>query len=279
MTSKRSVLRQQRAWAKSAGIHVDARGFIEAYESNLLRPLSPSTLAAFESGGGSELRERGKRPAKMRALHSSAALAVNVFDHWVGRDAGPLLQALGIESTSSARIAFERPFPTGLPGNPPNVDVVLTLDSGAAIAIESKFTEWLTPKRKGKPAFKEKYFADGAERWARAGLPACQALATDLQSGRERFRQLDAPQLLKHALGLAAARPKRFALRYLFYEIPSPSAERHESEIARFSARVDSEVGFGSVTYQDLYRALRASDAVDRDYLAYLGKRYFPEPA
>lgn len=273
---KREVVKSQRRWARSAGIRVDDRGDVDPYETNLCRPLAPTTLAAFTSGDGAELKPQGKRPAKMCALHSSAALAVNVFDYWVDNDAGPLLKSLGIDGSLEAPPQFEQQFRTGLIGNPPNLDVVLELDSGITVAIESKFTEWMTPKRKARPAFKDKYFEGGSRLWERAGLPACQALAEDLKSGAEFFRLLDAPQLLKHALGLATQRPGRFALYYLYFDSASSRGEQHRSEVAMFASRVGHEFGFRAITYQDLYHALRREPETDAVYLAYLGARYFP---
>jgi hypothetical protein len=74
----------------------------------------------------------------MRALHSSSALTVNVFDTWVDRNASPLLSALNVEP-GEVDVRFEEQYPTGLPGNPPNLDVVLRRPGGHLIAIESKF--------------------------------------------------------------------------------------------------------------------------------------------
>ena len=42
-----------------------------------------------------------------------------------------------------------------MPGNPPNLDVMLDLPDGEVIGIESKFTEWLTLKPKSRIPFKD----------------------------------------------------------------------------------------------------------------------------
>ena len=275
---KREVRRQQRRWAKSTGVAVDDRGYVSELDVNLFRPLTPTTRAAFERGDGTELVSQAKRPAKMRALHSSAALAVNFFDHWVDREAGSLIRALGIDGRLAAPPQFEQRFPTGLAGKPPSLDVVLELESGTVVAIECKFTEWMTPKRRGRPAFKPKYFEGGSRLWERAGLPACQALADDLISGAAFFRLLDAAQLLKHALGLATQRPGRFALYYLYFDSPSPLGERHRTELATFAGRVARELAFEALAYQELFRGLVAQP-IDAAYLAYLETRYFPDIA
>ena len=158
VTAKRKLRRQQRRWAKSVGLEPDERGYLKSIEMNLLRPLSPSTLEDFQRGSGAELHEVPKRPAKMRALHSSAVLVVNVFDYWEGQDAAALLSALDIEGSLREPVSFETQFSSGLTGSPPIVDVALELESGSVVGIESKFTEWLTPKRRNAAGFKEKYF-------------------------------------------------------------------------------------------------------------------------
>lgn len=279
MTSRRQLLRRQRAWAKAQGLAVDARGYLESVNANLRVPLSADARAAFESGGGSELLGHGGAPAKMHALHSSAALAVNVFDHWTPENAGPLLDALGIDGMLALPPRFEAPFPTGLPGTPPNLDVALTLTSGTIVGIESKFTEWMTRKRASHAAFKDKYFPSEAGLWARNGLPACQALAADMMSGAASFRHLDAAQLLKHALGLSTKHGGRFALYYVYHDVPGPAGVVHAQEVARFRERVGGELGFGASTYQDVYRKLAAARDAGSEYLGYLGSRYFPATA
>jgi hypothetical protein len=214
----------------------------------------------------------------MTALTSSAALVANVFDHWTGRAAAPLLRALGSGETSAA-ISFEEPLSTGLEGDAPTADVFLDLPSGRALAIESKFSEWLVRRPRNKVVFKAKYFPRGRDLWEARGLPGCQSLAGAIQSGAERFRFLHAAQLLKHALGLACTRPGGFELRYLYYEWPTREAEEHRAEIARFAAAVAAELPFAALTYQALFARLAADPGVDREYLDYLGARYFPDGA
>lgn len=275
MASKRQLLRVQREWALSMGLQPDERGYLESFVQNLCQPMSGEARRAFEDGSGAELRDRGKLPAKMRALHSSAALAINFFDHWTEGDATPLLHALGIEPTLPLRLRFEAQFPTGLPGNPPNLDLSIYLASGAIVGIESKFTEWLTPKGRNKVLFKAKYFDGGAELWSRNGLPRCQKLVADLVSGTETYRLLDAAQLLKHALALSMHGASSFSLYYLYFDVPCPASDLHRKELSHFAERVDLDVNFKAITYEHLYSTLAARRDVDHEYIAYLGRRYF----
>jgi hypothetical protein len=291
---RKELERQQRRWAESAGIDCDARGFVRDLDANLRVPLAVATRVALARG--TELTPRKSQPARIAALYSSAALVANVFDHWSTRDAAPLVAALGF-GTERAQLTFEEPLATGVEGDPPTSDVVLRLDSGRVVAIESKFGEWLVRRASNRMDLKPKYFAGGRAIWRDAGLPRCQQLAEDLRDGRERFKHLHAAQLLKHALGLARAAGKSdtgsevsaavaragrtvggratYELRYLYYEWPSGPAAAHRAELERFAERVGIEIGFSASTYQELHRALNADARVDRAYLEYLRARYF----
>ena len=47
MASRRLLLRQQRRWARRAGLTVDAAGYLPAVSDNLRQPLSATALADF----------------------------------------------------------------------------------------------------------------------------------------------------------------------------------------------------------------------------------------
>ncbi len=147
--------------------------------------------------------------------------------------------------------------------------------SGRVAAIESKLGEWLVRRPRNKAAFKRKYFPAVGEVWSAAGLPRCQALAADIDSGRERFRWLHAAQLLKHALGLKRLGAPATTLMYLYYDWPSREATEHAAELARFAGRIEADCDFRVLTYQALQAALVAEGTLDARYRAYLEQRYF----
>jgi hypothetical protein len=202
---------------------------------------------------------------------------MNVFGHWRTRDPGPLLAALGVEGVQGARLAYEEPLPTGLAGDPPTTDVAFRTFDGRCVAIESKYGEWLVPRPRNKRMFKDKYFPQGLGSgvWTTAGLPLCQALAEDLQAGRERLKLLNGPQLLKHALGLKRNCAPGSVLVYLYYDREGREAVAHRLELERVLARLKPEVDLRVATYQALFRALRAEPDVASEYLDYLERRYF----
>lgn len=271
VSSRSAVLERQRRWARITGRKADSRGYLATVEANLWQPMCEQSRAAFAKGSGSELKR------KMRALHSSSALAVNFFEFWTKPDRAPLGAALNLRSPIT-EIAFEAQHHTGLEGNPPNLDVCLTLASGHTVAIESKFCEWLSRKSPNKEHFKPKYFPVGCELWTARGLPKCQALAADIRAKREHFTFLDAPQLLKHALGLATQLAERFDLHYIYCDWPGPESVPHKAELRRFSDRVGTELRFKAYTYQDLLQRLEAQQ-IDSRYVKYLRERYLENAA
>ncbi len=254
---------------------IDALGYLVSVEANLQHPLSPQALHAFDNGSGSELKDSQYRPAKMKALHSSAALTVNVFDYWTTRNTMPLEAALSLEDEIKS-IAFEVQFPTGLKGTPPNLDLALKLSSGSTVAIESKFSEWLNRKPSNKVSFSSNYFPLTGSIWKSRGLPACQSLAADIYNGLEQFYYLDAPQLLKHALGLRTQLSYNYSLYYIYFDWISTESKQHKTEIEHFINRVGAELRFRALPYQELFHRLSmVVGEKDTDYIAYLGSRYF----
>lgn len=276
MASRGLLLRRQRSWARRAGKIVDAAGYLPTVNDNLRQPLSAMALADFAARGAAEFYDAGAgsgglHRARMRAVHSSTALAVNVFDVWNSADSAPLAAALGL-AAPIRRIVFEPHLPSALGGNPANPDILLELESGEVVAIECKFSEWLVPKRQRAGLFHDRYFPPGRAVWRETGLPACQALADDLQSGRDYFRYLDGRQLLKHALGVQARRAERLSLIYLYFEWPGCLGELHRAEIARLAGKTGIELGFRALTYQNLVLELDGAPAPD--YREYLERRY-----
>jgi len=273
VTAKTHLLRVQRRWADAHGVRYDARGCVRALGDNLRAPLDDAALAELQRG--SELEAGVTRPARALSLCSSAALVINVFAYWRGRDQTPLLAALGVGGPGGTRLELEAPLPTGVPGDPPTSDVALHRPDGRCVAVESKFAEWLTRRPRSQRVFKEKYFAGGARVWQAAGLPLCQALAEDLQAGRERLKHLNAPQLLKHALGLAVNGLRTSALVYLYYDRPGRESATHNAELERIVARLTPELELRVTTYQELFGALSATPGLDGEYVGYLERRYF----
>lgn len=282
LTDRSTVLTAQRVWAARHGLSVDPHGYLPDVRSNLRQAFSETTHTAFKSGSGSELRDqpaserRPARAAKMRALHSSSALAANVFDFWVGRDISRVLAAIHVEGVAGT-LSFEKKLPTGASGTPPNLDVVISLIGGGLLGIESKFTEWMSAKRDMTGSLAPYLdLKNETSYWSRAGFDAAHRLVTEISKGKMAFAYLDVPQLLKHALGLKRAANGDWHLRYLYFDIQGDLADEHARELERFEKAVGEELHFRALRYQDILIALGTPRSEqEAEYFSYLADRYF----
>ena len=278
MTSLKSLSQleaHQQHWAASRGFLFDEDDYLPSVDDNLLHPLSAPARHRYEKGRGSELQDRSVHPAKMRALHSSSALVVNVFDNWTLKDKASLSRAFGLAPPiTHMDFEYQPPLPTGT--TPPNLDVILFQSSGHSLAVESKFTEWTHRKSINKSSFSDRYFS-GTKVWSKCGLDQCQRLAESIcaADGDIAFSYLDVPQLLKHALGLAHTLQETFDLWYIYYDFSDAQADAHRAEIERFQTHVGMETRFKALTYQEVFNRLEAdSPWQDEDYLRRLNERY-----
>jgi hypothetical protein len=262
----------QRLWASQAGLSVDDRGYLPDVSQNLFCGLSDEVRAAFDKADGAELKDHKGRPAKMRSVISSSALAVNVFQNWALNDRAPVGQALGL-SAAATKIEFERRMPTGAGGTPPNLDVVITTADGGIVGIESKFTEWMS-RKSGQAASMAPYFRKPESLWGRAKLTECDRLAREINDGLKVYAYLDAPQLLKHILGLQNSGAPSWALFYVWYDATGDAGDQHRTELADFSERIRSDLTFVAVSYQELVAQIATAQGGAPDYFAYLAQRY-----
>ncbi|MGQ0816111.1 MAG: PGN_0703 family putative restriction endonuclease [Gemmatimonadota bacterium] len=262
------IRQQQLEWAKLRALDPDAKGYVNHATQNLPW-LTPSTRAAFDAADGGEFG-RGSGRAKIHALHSSSALAVNVFDYWTTRDRTRLAAALNL-GYPVEEIRFEQQFPTGVGSRSPNIDVVLYVANERALAIESKFCEPFSPRSK---TIQDKYFPRRGKLWARAGLEGAQHAADALRSA-SRFKFVDAPQLLKHMLGLARTRLQWHLL--LLWYVPPNYRQRMSNEAEDFRTLLRGDAArFSVMSYQALWHRLYPAVAsADAEYAEYLNDRYF----
>ena len=230
-------------------VEVDTQGYVRDVTENLLPTVS---LADFEAdlraGDGNELER------KFKAVHSSSALAVNVFAPFRARSSELTLPGSG----SITGLEFERKCPHGVSGRAPNLDVLLTGPAGI-IGIESKLTE---PLSRHRAVFSPKY-RENIQDERREGAWFREMLC--LEEDQERYGWLDAAQLVKHAYGLGHTFPDQpVTLLYLYWE--PRNAERftlfaeHRREIEAFSESVaGSRPAFRSISYPELWREWSAT--------------------
>jgi len=253
---------------------VPLEGYTKRVEDNIFgNELHPETRKEYARGKGRELV--GER-AHMKALHSSSALVVNVFDHWRRQNRIlDIAKSCGVKGIISG-MEFEKTHPIkGVNRIPPHLDIEFA--GSIPLAIESKFTETYHRKtRRDNKDTKLNVYLEYRDIWQ--GIPKVKALAESIvqQSGsRTDFEYLDVPQLIKHVLGLTNCYRGKFSLLYLWYKIDSKEAKQHEEELARFSISIRSEMSFQTMTYQELFNKIRHLPDVDSAYLKYLERRYF----
>ena len=102
MPSRADIQARHLKWATARGLSPAENGYLPTYQDNLFHQLSETALASFARGSGNELVDAAGRPAKMRALHSSSALAVNVFDYFAPTP-DKALHALGLPTDRARR--------------------------------------------------------------------------------------------------------------------------------------------------------------------------------
>ncbi len=245
---------------------IDGDGYVAQPEENLIPGLSLSDFADdLRGGAGQELA------GKFRAVHSSAALAINCF--------APLRASAHRFDIGECRDlqvdGFERRFPIGLArAQAPHMDVVVT-GAGGMVAIKSRCLEYLTPKR---ATFSPRYRTEIVdERCTGPWFAEMVRLASGSGPG---YVMLDAAQLIIHAFGLARAAALPTTLLYLFWEPMdaglSPLFAQHRAEIDEFAARVKgSPLRFAAMSYPELWAAWDdTGDPFLRAHVAALRARY-----
>jgi hypothetical protein len=244
----------------------DRYGYVDDVRANLVAGVDLEDIRAdFEAGAGDELG------SKMRAVHSSSALAANTFGRW--RKNPSHLRIQGVTGFNSLR--FEAQCATGLGGVPPHLDV-LAISHDAIVGIESKCTEYLAPKRA--------YFSPRYDTISDARAKSVFfSLIARLRENANEFKYLDVAQLVKHYLGLTRCWPGiRLVLLYAFWEPRNAGEFRefrdHREEVDKFSGlvRAESDLVFNAVTHREFWEQWENADAPPwlRAHVSALRERY-----
>ena len=290
MNAAAFILERQLAWAHRHVVSLvgskgerGRRTYAKPLEGNLFEPLSADASDEYGKADGGELGGQDGNPGKMQAVHSSSALCCNVFHYWrrIGR-ADVIARACGLPGANAA-VAFEQKMPIDRTQFrfAPNLDAMFRFESGSidVIGVESKFGEPFSSR--AHLGLKPAYLGDScAEFWR--GMPALRTLAAKLCPENRTYEHLDAPQLLKHILGLRR-NAKRFRLLYLYYAVPGRYGAKHVDEIEQFiSVAQQDDVTVSALTYQDVIARLLTDKRVISErgrgehaaYLTYVAERY-----
>ena len=224
---------------------IDPQGYVPQNRDNLIDGVSPVDFEAdLIRGDGDELGW------KFRAIDSSSALVVNAFAPFRRRIRDLALPTGG----RFGSLVFERKCSAGLKGTPPHLDLVL---EGAAcvVGIESKLKEYLEYRAKEKPFSPQYEERICDERRNNAWFE----LMLDLNREPDLYRYVNAPQLTKHAFGLAHTfRGLAATLVYLYWEPTDvegePAFGEHRREVEDLLRRVGAAAPtLVAVTYADLW--------------------------
>lgn len=284
MTSGSIVQGKLQAWARRKGISLQgsagergAPNYTKSVEENLFaRTLLPAVRQSFEQGAGGELR--GAIPT-MSALHSSAALAVNLFQYWLSReDIITLATVLEVPSRHISSAAFEDCFPVCVDASArgfktdPHLDFAIRYDDGSRVGIECKLFE--PYGRLDEKPLKAVYL-DLGDAWD--DIPGCRRVAQQLLDAGADFRRLGASQLVKHILGLKLGiATSKWRLLYLYLDAPGDEAAEHRAEIKRFRESIATDgIQFVALTVQEfILRAVSRLRSSHTEYVDYLAERY-----
>ena len=284
MDPREYILAKQIQWAKNAGFDLigskvdrGRKAYLSDLDDNFYLELKPQVKESFKAGDGGEL---SGEVAKMQALHSSAVLAVNIFQYW--QDKGRLAELLTECNLCSNRrevkgnLEFEKKFKIDESFNiAPNIDIVIKNEARDDIthyAIESKFSEPFT-KYNNTRGIKPKYLE--LDIWS--DIPAIHDLAVKISPNDLKFDYLHGAQLIKHILGLKNQLGKsKFRLLYLYYDTPGISSYIHQKEIEEFEEiATEDNIMFHSLSYQSLIIKLANRFREDHpEYIEYITDRY-----
>lgn len=292
MNGLKYIQAKQQNWAKRKGLELfggtipneGEKNYLNSLTSNIFnQQLSEETDKNFKEGDGSETKDSTTRLAKMKALHSSSALPVNVFQYWQEKDVSPLLYACRLinrrpfnSDTLPNAVRFEQKFEIcdnkkDFPKKP-NLDVVIEYDHNV-YAIESKFTE----PYNGKPKGLRKVYTSAQLDELRKDITHLQDLAIEISPDNNEFKYLDAAQLIKHILGLKKQLGKSgFTLLYLWYDVIGNDGLEHRKEIEKFAeiAKKD-KIKFRHITYQEVIINLsKEFYSGNETHINYLTDRY-----
>jgi hypothetical protein len=304
---------RQLEWAKRKGIktHEKYQYYCEDVNANIYGgKLYENVLSQFNDAQGNELKE-GRCPAKIKAIFSSSALCVNLFQYFTieegKKDALELLVACKLISDGyNGRVVSIKFEETGYKIkdiSAPNIDVVVKIESTKKqlFVIESKFTE---PYSSHCGNFlKEKYcMEENREIWENDKINGLyDALGIDCKKNDSRlnetekgeeieygryifdYKHLDGAQLLKHILGTVNnpdGKDHEITLVYLWYDALGEEGTKHREEIEDFRKRIEtnSKIKVRHATYQEIIANLCRSEKMKskehENYINYIAERY-----
>jgi hypothetical protein len=261
------------AEAKARGLDVDANGYVNSIEDNLITEFTAWDQIEIElkNGDGNELVAKGGGKPNFYALHSSAALCVNNFA--IFKEQSKEVSFLGEKFYNTKR--FEMKLNTGI--SHPNLDFFLESEK-STIGIESKFLETLERKN---PKNLDKYINRRKEI---DNIPEELFELIQFYITSEYLGYLDVAQLIKHSIGLIRrssfekTKPK---LVYIYWTpeddgfLPT-EFKKHKLEVEDFSNKIKPFIDFIPMRYEDFWQDITSENNFDCNILKLMGRYQIP---
>jgi hypothetical protein len=284
MNTSNLIQAKFQAWAKRNCLPVQGdrgdqgkKNYTMTVEENLFGSgLADEVRKAFIAGAGRELTGE---ICSLQAMHSSAAMTVNVFQYWlINQDLGQLAKLLSIPSPNIERLSFEKQLPVCADpkshgfGKSPHLDVCFEYKRGARVGVECKLHEPFGGK---DDDLLSNAYLKLSDPWN--DIPSWKELARKLTKTNLDFKRLGPSQLVKHVLGLKFGRRARdVRLVYFYFDGPGRENSEHLDEIGRFSELVAGDpIKFQPISIQEfIAKAFRALGESHADYVQYLSDRY-----
>jgi len=288
MSTKDDIKKSQLDWARENDVKAKGLYCEIVYDNIFNNKLLENVEARFKKANGNELIDSDK--AKMRALHSSSAFCVNVFQYLLENEMLDIVSdVLGFKlNPLKEKGGFECKFPIKgtKTGNrfPANLDFVIE-GANELIAIESKFTEPYG-KVSGDSRLLKRSYLDPKSNYEfiinrfpmlKKWIDTWETEKYD-ENKKARvcpYEYLDAAQLIKHLLGLSSQN-KNYKLCYLYYCVSSEQMKKHSEELKDFQERLNNCIIFKAMSYQEFFNELKLKlkNNEHKNYLDYMKDRY-----
>ena len=281
--NKQEILNTIILHSKALKMKLDKKGYVKTNEENLIKIFEnwKKIKKELEEGQGGELTPDKRGIIKFNAVHSSSALGVNNFaafkkDH---KDFKFFNYSDFIE------ISFEKKLPTGI--STPNLDFYLETNY-EIIGVESKFTEYLSPKLPNHGKNLDKYLNNSKLDY----LPRSyhDDLIKHYINTNEKLH-LDVAQLIKHGIGIINKAQSKYkfilnamltqpVLVYIYWQ-PSnwynfEIFRKHADEIEEFKKLVKPFLTFIPLSYLDFWKAYE-NDRLFGSHIEKVKERYLME--
>jgi hypothetical protein len=176
----------------------EAEFYLNEVEKNLIAKMSNVHFEEYANGNGQEFVDK-ITPAKMKSLHSSSALTFNLLGNELAQIKP---NNRGIDS-GKYRVQYEKRFETLIGTTKANLDAcLLSLDKSSVVFCEMKMFEWLSPKTASvSKSYQESHKYRNQEAFKVFSNLFKHYEQPDVPNRLSSYRY-DAPQMLKHSLGI-----------------------------------------------------------------------------